>query len=295
METAPALVDLTGVRVLVVDDEADARDLLATVLSSSGATVTTDPNAAEALRELSESLPTVLLSDVGMPSTDGYELLRQVRSRFGAAGTAVPAIALTAYAREEDRRLALAAGFNHHMAKPVEPAELLRLVAAVAATAPPPLKPLLTPSQGTASTAVKLRRLLETDGVHAVLRFLNDRTPYRYTAIYRFDGDTLRNLHSFDAERPEAVRGEDALLAERYCSIVQAEERPFATADARRDERLRDHPARDRWLAYCGVLVRDAEGKPFGALCHFDVVPCDVPSAEVPLMETAAHLVASRL
>ncbi|HVW29987.1 MAG TPA: ATP-binding protein [Polyangiaceae bacterium] len=129
----PLVVDLTGVSVLVVDDDPDSRALVATVLRGSGADVTTATNAMDALHHLSRAMPTLLLSDVGMPETDGYELMRRVRTELGAAGAAVPAIALTAYAREEDRRLAISAGFNHHVAKPVEPAALLRIVAGAAA------------------------------------------------------------------------------------------------------------------------------------------------------------------
>lgn len=128
----PVVVDLEGVTVLIVDDEPDARDLLATVLRGGGAQVTTATSAEDAMRELSRDLPSVLLSDVGMPGVDGYELLRRVRSSLGPGGSTLPAIALTAYAREEDRRLALAAGFNHHLAKPVDPADVLRMVAMAA-------------------------------------------------------------------------------------------------------------------------------------------------------------------
>jgi PAS domain S-box-containing protein len=129
-------VDLAGINVLVVDDEADARDLVATVLRGAGAEVTVAASAAEALRLLATSFPMVLVSDVGMPEVDGYDLIRRVRSQFDANGSNLPAVALTAYAREEDRRLALAAGFDRHVAKPVEPAELVRIVARVHAQRP---------------------------------------------------------------------------------------------------------------------------------------------------------------
>jgi PAS domain S-box-containing protein len=122
-------VDLRGVRVLVVDDEQDARELLATILRGSGASVALAANVGEALRFLEGDPPSILLSDVGMPETDGYELMRRLRGELALTNDRLPAVALTAYAREEDRRLALAAGFQAHIAKPVEPAELLRLVA----------------------------------------------------------------------------------------------------------------------------------------------------------------------
>ncbi|RYZ06129.1 MAG: hybrid sensor histidine kinase/response regulator [Myxococcales bacterium] len=283
-------VDLSGVTVLVVDDEPDARDLLATVLRSSGAEVTTAASADEAMGELSTAWPTVLLSDVGMPGVDGYELLRTVRSVFGSAGAALPAIALTAYAREEDRRLAHAAGFNHHLAKPVDPADVLRMVAAAAAESQAAPQEPDPPALLRGSVAGKLKRLLEAEGVHAALRFLNNRTPHRYTGIYHFDGDMLRSLYLFDAEAPELERGDDSPLQATFCSIVGQTERVFASADTRRDARLEKHAARDQVLSYCGVLVRDGGGEPFGTLCHFDVVACDVPTEEVPLMDAASRL-----
>jgi PAS domain S-box-containing protein len=128
-EAARPPARLDGVRALVVDDEVDARDLVATVLTGHGARVTTASSVAEALALWAESAPTVLVSDIGMPGTDGYELVRRLRAMSDPAIAGVPAIALTAYAREEDRRRALDAGFQSHVAKPVEPAELVRVVA----------------------------------------------------------------------------------------------------------------------------------------------------------------------
>jgi CheY-like chemotaxis protein len=282
-------IALAGVRVLVVDDEADARDLVATVLRGSGAEVTVAASAAEALEHLASQMPMLLLSDVGMPETDGYELIRRVRSQLGPAGATLPAIALTAYAREEDRRLALAAGFHAHVSKPVEPADLLQLVASLAtphALTGDRTSPL--PAGSRADTFVKLERILAGGGIHEALRFLNSRTPHRFTGIHRFDGDVLRSLHLFDSEQPQLLRGDDAPLEESYCSLVGASERSFTTADARQDDRLRGHPARDRVVSYCGVLLRDASGESFGTLCHFDRVACDVPTSEMPLLESAA-------
>lgn len=291
LDVQQAYVDLTGVSVLVVDDETDARDLVATVLRGNGALVSTASSVAEALQLLANAAPMVLLSDVGMPEVDGYELIRRVRSELGAAGMSLPSIALTAYAREEDRRRALEAGFDDHVSKPVEPAELLRIVALAAVRSPRQAKPVASEAgQSRADSFVKLQRLIETGGTYQALRFLNSRTPHRYTGLFRFDGSMLRSLHLFDAETPELRRGDDAPMTETYCSIVGESERSFTTADTRRDDRLRGHPARDRTVSYCGVLLRDASGKPYGTLCHFDVVPSAIPSGELPLMEAAARL-----
>jgi signal transduction histidine kinase len=119
---------LSNLKILVVEDDEDARDLLATVLTQQGATVSQAGNCPDALACLSESVPDVLLSDIGLPIEDGYELIRAVRGR-GHSAEELPAIALTAYARREDQRLALQAGFQAHVAKPVEPAVLVAAVA----------------------------------------------------------------------------------------------------------------------------------------------------------------------
>jgi CheY-like chemotaxis protein len=123
------LASLEGVRALVVDDEADARDLIARILRQSGAEVTVAASAREAMAVLAAQQPDVLLSDIGMPGEDGYALIRQVRALPDAHGGRTPAVALTAFARNEDRKRALAEGFQMHVAKPVEPAELTAAVA----------------------------------------------------------------------------------------------------------------------------------------------------------------------
>jgi CheY-like chemotaxis protein len=120
---------------LVVDDEADTRDYLSFVLEQAGATVTVAASAGEALQVLSRSKPDVLLSDIGMPDVDGYMLVRQVEALETKLGTRIPAVALTAYASEIERQQALAAGFEQHISKPVEPEELVRAIARAIAPA----------------------------------------------------------------------------------------------------------------------------------------------------------------
>jgi CheY-like chemotaxis protein len=117
-----------GIRVLVVDDEPDARELLKYVLETSGMEVRLADSAAEALKALSASEPHVVVSDLGMPAEDGYALIRGIRMLPDAAKRDLPAIALTAFARSEDRTRALVEGFNLHMSKPVEPAALVNAV-----------------------------------------------------------------------------------------------------------------------------------------------------------------------
>ncbi|MBV8859514.1 MAG: PAS domain-containing protein [Acidobacteria bacterium] len=123
---------LEGVKVLVVDDEPDARRLLTEVLARRGAQVRTAESAGEALETLQAWRPHVLLSDIGMPDGDGYELIRRVRELPFERGGRTPAAALTAYAGPADRARALASGFQLHVAKPVEPAELAAVVAGLA-------------------------------------------------------------------------------------------------------------------------------------------------------------------
>jgi PAS domain S-box-containing protein len=123
--------DLTGIKVLVVDDEPDARNLIKRVLEECRAQVLSAGSADEAILLVEKERPDVLVSDIGMPDMDGYELLRRVRALGPSRGGRVPAIALTAFARSEDRTRALRAGFLIHVAKPVEPSELVASVASV--------------------------------------------------------------------------------------------------------------------------------------------------------------------
>jgi PAS domain S-box-containing protein len=127
--------DLSGVNILVVDDEPDARALIARLLTSRNAAVRAAASASEALEMLQQEQPHVLISDIGMPMEDGYSLIRRIRALGAERGGNVPALALTAYARAEDRMKAVLSGFQMHVAKPVEPAELLAMVASLAGRA----------------------------------------------------------------------------------------------------------------------------------------------------------------
>jgi CheY-like chemotaxis protein len=123
---------LQGVRVLVVDDEVDALQIVKRVLEICGCIVLTAGSAEEAFQLVQRESPQVLISDIGMPGQDGFELLKRVRALSPEKGGRIPAIALTAFARTDDRRKAMMAGFQLHMAKPVESAELIAAVANVA-------------------------------------------------------------------------------------------------------------------------------------------------------------------
>lgn len=124
--------ELLGLRVLAVDDEADGREIVAAVLASCGAVVVTAASVPEAMQIFEKELPDVVLSDIGMPDHDGYELIERLRALPRNRGGAVPAACLTGYASVEDRRRALLAGFTMHVPKPIEPAELVAVVASLA-------------------------------------------------------------------------------------------------------------------------------------------------------------------
>lgn len=127
-ENKPKLRDL---HILVVDDEPDSHDLLRVVLEQAGATVEAASNAADALEKLEQKRFDILISDIGMPDEDGYEFIKKVR-RLDSKNRRVPAVALTAYARVEDRVRSLDAGFQTHIAKPVEPVELIAVIVSLA-------------------------------------------------------------------------------------------------------------------------------------------------------------------
>ena len=124
---------LRGNKVLVVEDHDDARELVASVLRAAGAEVITAASTAEALDRMAGTTPDVLLSDLGLPGEDGYTLLRRIRATNTFEGRAVPAVALTAFARASDRKRALAAGFLHYIIKPVDPQELVKVILSVIA------------------------------------------------------------------------------------------------------------------------------------------------------------------
>ena len=132
MEPMPVL---DGICILLVDDEEDARDVMASALEACGATVKSAPSAREALDILESTTVDLLLSDIAMPEQDGYALIREVRAMSSAHLASIPAAAVTAHARKDERERALAAGFQMHLTKPIDPAALVRAVALLAANA----------------------------------------------------------------------------------------------------------------------------------------------------------------
>ena len=123
--------------ILVVDDEADARELISTMLESCGAIVQTASSTGEAIELISKWKPRVLIADIGMQGEDGYALIRKLRSLPENEGGTIPAVALTAYARIEDRQRALSSGFQLHLAKPVDRNQLAMAVSGLSGSAAP--------------------------------------------------------------------------------------------------------------------------------------------------------------
>jgi len=124
--------DLSGVHVVVVDDDQDALKLVKRVLENCNAKVTVFESGADCLKHLATLRPTVLITDIGMPGMDGYSFIKAVRALPPEGGGTTPVVALTAHARSQDRRRAMLTGFDIHVARPVEPSELEAVVARLA-------------------------------------------------------------------------------------------------------------------------------------------------------------------
>lgn len=131
-DAQPVAVDLTGLKVLAVDDSEDTRELLTMILDAYGAETRVAASGTEVLANLATFFPDILICDIGMPDMDGYDLLQRVRTLPDAKGRSIPAIAVTAFAREEDRQRALTQGFQYHVAKPIKPQELVSAIAQLA-------------------------------------------------------------------------------------------------------------------------------------------------------------------
>jgi hypothetical protein len=130
---------------------------------------------------------------------------------------------------------------------------------------------------------------LQRHGIHEALQYLNSRTPHRYTGVFRFDGDVLRNEALFDRYRADFRKGDDAPMAATYCALVGRQQAPLEINDATQDAHVKglvDTPV----ISYCGVLIRDSNGKAFGTLCHYDLKRCQERTTDLPLLQAAAKL-----
>jgi hypothetical protein len=144
----------------------------------------------------------------------------------------------------------------------------------------------LTPSTEVAT----FRQLLAEVGLPAALRFLNSRTPHRFTGVYRYDGDMLRNIALADKQNAAATIGSDVRLSDAYCDYMTDDVDSMEFSDVRSDGRYPPKPG-NPVTAYCGVLIRDAAGRPFGTLCHYDPRPCQPRTSDVPLLRELATVI----
>jgi GAF domain-containing protein len=141
------------------------------------------------------------------------------------------------------------------------------------------------------AVARELDATLRAGGPHAALLWLNARTRFRYTGLYRADPPLLRNLFLVDRENPGLnVSGAVCPLDETYCAIACAREASFTTTDARLDARLATHPARSSVISYAGVPLRLAGGRAWGTLCHYDLRPRLLPPSELTLLDAVAPI-----
>jgi GAF domain-containing protein len=137
---------------------------------------------------------------------------------------------------------------------------------------------------------LQLRSLVETRGVRVGLAFLNSLTGYRFTALYRFDRETLRNVVFYDRENPALATAEPIPVLASYCVFVRDGGDSFHTRHAALDDRIGAHPKRHVLQAYCGVPLRDACGRLLGTLCHFDFHPTGFTRDNLELMEAVAPM-----
>jgi CheY-like chemotaxis protein len=275
---------LSGRSVLVVEDDADSAEVLSLYLASHGGDVKVAGSGKDALEIVSRWRPDIMLLDISLPEMNGYDLLKTLR-RDGQLRTR-PAIAVTAHSFERDRQRAAEAGFSIHVAKPFDAEALLHLIVRLtndspAATDPPAVRDFHT--------------VLDLQGLHEALGFLNRRGGHRYTAVHRFDGETVVSLHLFDRDDPKKQRGSDLPLDETLDAVVRNERRPFASSDTRLDPRLEGRSLAGDVRSYCGVLLRNLDGTPFGTICHYDVVPIPSTNDGLNFLLLAAPLVAAHV
>lgn len=148
--------------------------------------------------------------------------------------------------------------------------------------------------QALESQITEFATLVQQHGVHAALAYLNRRTPHRYTGLFRFEGEVLHNEVLVDGNQPLVRQGDDMPMAATFCSLVGRQQAPLEILDAATDPQfsgLIDTPV----VSYCGVLIRDAQGQPYGTLCHYDMQRCQERTTDQPLLAAAAELLYQQL
>ncbi|HEX8835170.1 MAG TPA: GAF domain-containing protein [Abditibacteriaceae bacterium] len=140
------------------------------------------------------------------------------------------------------------------------------------------------------NAVVTFRETLQRDGVRAALRFLNSVSTHRFTALFQFEGGTLRNLHLVDRDDPAIERSPDLPVLESYCVYVRNTAKSFSTGDSTNDARVEGHPKQQIVQSYCGIPLFNEDGSMFGTLCHFDYAPIPFSNEEAGLLDAVAPL-----
>jgi GAF domain-containing protein len=143
---------------------------------------------------------------------------------------------------------------------------------------------------GRRAAVARFREILRDEGVRPSLRYLNGQGAHRFTAVFRFEGGTLRNLHMVDRDDPTVERCADQPVLESYCIYVRRTAETFVTDDSANDERVSGHPKQNVVQSYCGIPLMDEDGTLFGTICHFDFEPMRFGDDEVLLLEAVAPL-----
>jgi len=138
--------------------------------------------------------------------------------------------------------------------------------------------------------AAVFEQKVASEGLVAGLRYLNDRTPHRFTGVFRYDGEFLRNVALVDSMDPSVRAGHDVRLSDAYCDYLGDNVESVEFSDARSDGRITMKPG-NPVLAYCGIVIRDARGGAYGTLCHFDMQPCQPRTSDVPLLREVARVI----
>lgn len=137
----------------------------------------------------------------------------------------------------------------------------------------------------------ELRSILTEEGIRRALIYLNALTGHRFTALYRFDKETLSNIHFYDRQNPEQHSSADIPVEASYCVFVRNLRTKFSVTDSPNDIRVDGHPKQQHVKAYCGVPLLDASGTMFGTICHFDFEPMEITKENIHLMEAMADLI----
>lgn len=255
---------LEGVRVLLVEDDDDTRELLGHALCLHGANVHASHNGELAVEEVSHWRPDVILADLALPGIDGATTLARIRERVHC-----PAIAVTGNATAGDRARSLAAGFAKHLTKPARVGDIIAAIDTV---------------------RVRAASDLQSELRSAVAK-LNAQSGCRYTSILRFaENHTLVSIWTHDREAPDADAFPVGLpVAASYCVLIQRDGALCKIENAPLDVRVTDHPKRDELACYVGVPIWTGGGQLFGSLCSYDREPRLVSDEVLQLHQQVAR------